>query len=327
MKMNEKELIDKTIVTKEGDRGTITQAAIADLNTGEIVITVLFEGKKAPKKFLLFAALSASYIKFEDKEIDSLLKEEALSKKKKKEAVAKKDASLMAEAELQAKKAYKKKFERETQVICLQRKGDWMHRVPALYEAFDVSSASGPDDLYGALSPYYLGPGVTDRGETYQNLQNLWEYSKVYGEFTDEFDNPTPDYWNWRAKGFADKVGRRYGTTADAKPIYYLWWRRIEGCLVNAQRLGPVQARKKLFIPSYAKLVVETEGYKELKEEYDKGTKIALLDTNGYLETNMVKVVNNPHVSMGHSFVIKMLLQGDIEVVDGQVIDHIGVLD
>ena len=40
----------------------------------------------------------------------------------------------------------------------------------------------------------------------------------------------------------------------------------------------------------------------------------------------VVDIVNNPQFKVGHGYVIKMLLQGDIEVIDGVVIDHVGVL-
>jgi hypothetical protein len=41
---------------------------------------------------------------------------------------------------------------------------------------------------------------------------------------------------------------------------------------------------------------------------------------------DMKSAVNFAHTPVGHAFVIKALLQGDIEVVDGKVIDHIGMV-
>jgi hypothetical protein len=33
------------------------------------------------------------------------------------------------------------------------------------------------------------------------------------------------------------------------------------------------------------------------------------------------------HTPVGHAFVVKALLQGDLEVIDGKIIDHVGMLD
>jgi hypothetical protein len=40
----------------------------------------------------------------------------------------------------------------------------------------------------------------------------------------------------------------------------------------------------------------------------------------------MKSAVNFAHTPVGHAFIVKALLQGDLEVVDGKVIDHLGML-
>jgi hypothetical protein len=68
---------------------------------------------------------------------------------------------------------------------------------------------------------------------------------------------------------------------------------------------------------------------------YNEGKKIALVDFDAWnyygpeldQEITIKEVVNNPLFKVGHGYVIKMLLQGDIEVIDGKVIDHIGVFE
>ena len=48
---------------------------------------------------------------------------------------------------------------------------------------------------------------------------------------------------------------------------------------------------------------------------------------NDYLSINTIKdVINFTGLIAGHGVVLKLLLQGDIEVVDGKVIDHAGIL-
>ena len=40
---------------------------------------------------------------------------------------------------------------------------------------------------------------------------------------------------------------------------------------------------------------------------------------------DMRSAIEFPHTPVGHAFVVKSLLQGDLEVVDGNVIDHMGL--
>ena len=40
---------------------------------------------------------------------------------------------------------------------------------------------------------------------------------------------------------------------------------------------------------------------------------------------DMRSAIEFPHTPVGHAFVVKSLLQGDLEVVDGKVIDHMGL--
>ena len=40
----------------------------------------------------------------------------------------------------------------------------------------------------------------------------------------------------------------------------------------------------------------------------------------------MKSAVDFAYTPVGHAFVIKALLQGDLEVVNGKVIDHIGIV-
>ena len=51
------------------------------------------------------------------------------------------------------------------------------------------------------------------------------------------------------------------------------------------------------------------------------------LTENDFLNiTSLGELVNAPFMKVGHGCAIKALLQGDIEVVDGRVVDHAGIL-
>jgi len=119
--------------------------------------------------------------------------------------------------------------------------------------------------------------------------------------------------------------------------------------------------RKVIYLKGYAKLVVDTPEFKKLKDLVDSGKKIAILDfdvynfysdevktkafnnykkeckknkvdpkrtLDDYLNIKTLKDVFNCNFMLaGHGFVLKALLQGDLEVINGEVIDHIGILE
>ena len=101
------------------------------------------------------------------------------------------------------------------------------------------------------------------------------------------------------------------------------------------RKLGYVASRKKVYIPEYAKLVTSTSTYRSLAERVARGEKIALCDFDAWnyygpqLDQNVTikDAVNDATHKVGHGYVLKMLLQGDIEVIDGRVVDKIGALD
>lgn len=215
------------------------------------------------------------------------------------------------------------------------------------------------------ISPFYLGPVELKDGTKANIFEHLWQASKVYPCHIDaSTGEPNNDYWAWRKKWFDQpkvinkKESRRPHSLLgykDNQALYSLYYE--DG---TYKHLSYVEARKKIYIPEYAKLIVKTESYKWLKGLYDEGKKIALVDFDGYnyystkakeklynsylskcerngvaptkslidfLRLNTMRdVINCAYTPAGHGFIIKMLLEGDLEVVDNKVIDHINIL-
>ena len=186
-------------------------------------------------------------------------------------------------------------------------------------------------------------------------------------KFVDENGEPTPEYFKWRNEMFTKKkcsktdarhpnikLGCKHSDT-----LYFLHFNKETNAY---EKLNFVDSRKKFYVEAYAKYAVKTESYKWLKSLVDSGKKIALVDFdafnyyddnakakiyNSYLNKckkngwipkytlddylnikNMIDFYNTPFISTGHASVLKMLLEGDIEVDDnGELIDHIGVLN
>ena len=214
------------------------------------------------------------------------------------------------------------------------------------------------------VSPFFVGPITSSDGLTAHIFEHYWQASKVFPCHVDDKGNIKEEFWKWRKEWFdKEKVTDK---TASRRPHSLLGY-SDKDCLFSVyyangvwERLSYVEARKKMYIPDYAKYIVQTESYKWLKEQYDEGKKIALVDFDGYnygydkakeklynsyinkckknhveptkslqdyLGLNTIKdVIDCSFTPAGHGFIIKMLLEGDLEVKDGQLIDHIGVL-
>ena len=215
------------------------------------------------------------------------------------------------------------------------------------------------------VSPFFVGPITSSDGLTAHIFEHYWQASKVFPCHVDDKGNIKKEFWNWR-KSWFDKE-RVTDKSASRRPHSLLGY-KDKDCLFSVyyangvwERLSYVEARKKIYIPDYAKYIVQTESYKWLKKQYDDGKKIALVDFDGYnygydkakeklynsyinrckknhveptkslhdyLGLNTIKdVIDCSFTPAGHGFIIKMLLEGDLEVKDGQLIDHIGVLN
>jgi hypothetical protein len=177
----------------------------------------------------------------------------------------------------------------------------------------DTTSRGGFKDL----SPFYLGPrawtestGLDDGTYTSvcaMNMENLWQYSKVYPEFITHDGKISPNWFEWRSVGFNMQKANRYPMGKGRKPVFSYWM---------GERLDYISARKKIYIPAYRDLVLRTKSYALLYQWVIEGRDIILRDFDGYDHTkigmSLDDVINNPKKPMGHAFVIYGLLTGKI---------------
>jgi len=168
----------------------------------------------------------------------------------------------------------------------------------------DTTSSSG---WTRDLSPFLLGPCNLYGGHTARNMENAWQFAKVYSQHTDPNGDPTKAYWEWATKGWADETAHRYPVGKGAIPLYSLW---------DGQRLSYIEARKKIYAPLYVEAVKQTRGWDTLQLAYETASKLYLRDWDGWDMVrwgmqNLRQVLNNPRRKMGHAFVLKMLLEND----------------
>lgn len=153
------------------------------------------------------------------------------------------------------------------------------------------------------LSPFYLGPISLYGDYVATNVENAWQYSKVYQEHVDNFGNPKKEYYDWALFGWSNPRAIRYPMGKGRIPLYSLW---------DEKKMTYVEARAKIYVPLYSSSVLETEAYTILRDLYKKKGEIHLWDFDGYnhLSLNMTlnDVLNDPKRKMGHAFVLAALL-------------------
>jgi hypothetical protein len=158
------------------------------------------------------------------------------------------------------------------------------------------------------FSPMLLGPIQIYGGFLSQNVENAWQFSKVYKEFTNASGNPTPEYFKWANKGFEDDFAHRYPNGKGAVPQYSLW---------GSEKLGYIEARKRIYLPLYKEAVKKHayQEYLDIKRFYQENGDIALWDFDGYnhiaLDMTLEDVLNDPARKMGHAFVLAMMLENN----------------
>lgn len=157
------------------------------------------------------------------------------------------------------------------------------------------------------LSPFFLGPCPLYGGFVSQTMENGWQYAKVYSKHVGPDGLPTDEYRDWARAGWSNPRANRYPVGKGKKPAFS-WW--------DDQKLDYIEARKRIYVPLYARAVVRTAGFKQLKAlvAAEKKT-IYLLDYDAYphlqMGMSLSDVLNDPNRKMGHAFVLLMLLTYD----------------
>lgn len=156
-----------------------------------------------------------------------------------------------------------------------------------------------------SLSPFFLGPTDLYGGYISVNIENAWQFSKVYEYYLEEDGSVGERYFKWALDGWNDTRAHRYPMGKGVAPLYSYW---------NREKLTYVEARKKIYIPLYFKAVQKTFAFEKLKKMHEEGQDLYLWDFDGYdhkmLNLSFDQVINDPNKKMGHAFVIAMLLEG-----------------
>lgn len=163
------------------------------------------------------------------------------------------------------------------------------------------------------LSPFYLGPIDLYDEFVAENVENAWQFSKVYSAHVDQNNDPTDAYWKWARSGWSDHYAHRYPMEHGMIPLYSYW---------NGKKLSYIEARKQIYIPLYARAVSRTAAFERLKTIAADG-EVYLRDFDGYRHKDLMMsyqdVIECESRKMGHAFVLAMMLDGVIDA-NGQLI-------
>lgn len=228
-------------------------------------------------------------------------------------------------------------------------------------------TSRNPDRAFSRqVSPFFVGPVTGPDGASADSLEVFWQVGKVFPHH-DDGGKPSSSYFAYRDAMYGKRMGdiskpqmrhpyHEFGYEAEDM-LYWAYWDEERG---EYARLSYLEARKRVYVPEYAKLVADSDALKWMKSLLDEGKKIALLDFDGfnyYCEEamkvryrayvlkckqqkrpvlmsekdftgirDMKSAVGFAHTPVGHAFVVKALLQGDLEVIDGKVIDRVGMV-
>jgi hypothetical protein len=173
-------------------------------------------------------------------------------------------------------------------------------KLPA--DAHAVNVCTNSQSWARALSPFVAGPVWLYGDEYAKNVENAWQFSKVYAKHTDDNGDPTPEYFAWARQGWADGYAHRFPMGKGAVPEY-CWW--------DGAKLGYIDSRKRIYGPLYLEAVWTTSAIARLfalADEHD----VWLRDWDGRVtDETFTEVLNNPSKKAGHAFFLKALYDQD----------------
>jgi len=166
------------------------------------------------------------------------------------------------------------------------------------------------------LSPFRIGPCKLYDGHVSQNMENAWQYSKVYEEhWSEERGRPRTKWLGWAMDGWRNPKAYRYPMGKGRKPVGSWWLFNNNGAWFDGDLIDYVRARKVIYGPLYAEAVQKTTEWKDLQYLYKIRKNIVLLDYDAYdhhkMGRTLTDVLNDPGKKMGHAFVLAMLLTND----------------
>jgi hypothetical protein len=180
------------------------------------------------------------------------------------------------------------------------------------FEGFTTILCLTKSSKYGSLGPYEL---KNDEGHI---MENIWQFSKVYEKVPlsvqkkSRYDNTT--IWKWPAQTHAyQKSGnpnwfinrdyfkwREAGLKCQEAIRYPVGYENRRNCLFSLietedgyETLSYIEARKKIYIPVFEKLVKDKTQFKELKKRLSNGENLLIVEVDGPHQESLNYYIEN----------------------------------
>lgn len=153
---------------------------------------------------------------------------------------------------------------------------------------------------------------ITAQHVVYNNRVTWSHPSEVH---VDDAGNVLPAYWAWRYKLLHNPYPVRYPNGyAGKKDCLCVLWQNENGIY---EKLSYIEARRKLYCPKYAELVMKTNAFSRLKELHDAGVNLQLTDVDVPIEGVTLtkelyqRYLQDPSISFGHAWTLGACLLGE----------------
>lgn len=230
------------------------------------------------------------------------------NKKEKQEQKRVKD---MLEVEDHAAK--NREMKKSGNVICTGLK---MMKNPEHYEGylkvFPNFKHQNRKDGFGcaSLSPKSMGPVVHPQPglPTAFNLENFWQFSKVFPDEVDEKGVILPIFFERQITAFLDKIPHRHKPNATGNIPLYSVWKRPDGSLVKYKY---IKARQ-FYCHYYERFALQNKDFQTLKEYLKTGHNLQICGYDAYPVTeSLEKHYLDDSRPFGHELVLYALLTVD----------------
>lgn len=159
------------------------------------------------------------------------------------------------------------------------------------------------------LSPFILGP-VTNELGTSRNVENAWQYSKIFEVDLNADNTPKDFYWKWRKDGFEKVKADRYPRGKDNNKYVRGSWFGREG--EPGKLLNYVESRKKIYVPAYLQALRNNPIYptfiKFIADAWYSETTVIFRDYDTFnheeAEMSLVQILNDERYKYGHGFIL-----------------------
>lgn len=170
-----------------------------------------------------------------------------------------------------------------------------------------IDTTSHSDDWGRQFSPFLLGPVGLYGDFKARNVENAWQFSKVYSSHVGPDGEPTDKYWRWARSGWRNPRAVRYPMGRGVRPLYSLW---------DGQKLGYVEARKQIYVPLYRECVAKTEAWAGLLGMARMGQHLHLWDFDGWDYQRegvpIEEALEDSTRKFGHSMVLALMLEQEL---------------